>query len=146
MDNITLVFCVAIAVGFALYMQIQKLTKNIDANKANDSRVTAGGSDESQKYKVFCELIDEQIRSLKILADSAAIDGKKDEFLESLSQISKKLTFIQTMNNSSSAQKWESELFSLLLDIENAVNLYLNDAESINTQMKERLKIGFSKL
>ncbi|QCD45142.1 putative membrane protein [Campylobacter mucosalis] len=150
-DNISFAMFIACSVALALYMQIQRLTKNIDANEANEKPSNtrykiSQQENKSAKYIAFCDIIDEKIRELRAMADDMAIDGKKDEFLENLSQISKKLTFVQTMNTNSDTTKWEAELFEILERIENLVSLNLKDGESINSKLRDSLRDEFKNL
>ncbi|CAD7287125.1 hypothetical protein [Campylobacter suis] len=148
MDSTTLMLLVVLAVGFALYMQIQKTTQNIDANEALNGQSYGNfiEQDDSEKYKAFCDKIDQKIRELRGLLDDELIDGKKDGFLEKLSQISKKLIFVQTMNNNASKEKWENELFSLLVQIEEAINFGVKDAQNAIENMRNDLKQSFENL
>ncbi|MGG7048152.1 MULTISPECIES: hypothetical protein [unclassified Campylobacter] len=148
MYNSTLMLLVVVAVGFALYMQIQKMTQNIDANEALNGQNYGNFTeqDDSEKYKAFCDKIDQKIRELRVLLDDELIEGKKDGFLEKLSQISKKLIFVQTMNNNSSKEKWENELFLLLVQIEESINFGVKDAQNAIENMRNDLKQSFENL
>ncbi|MGG7073385.1 hypothetical protein U5B43_03855 [Campylobacter sp. 9BO] len=148
MYNSTLMLLVVVAVGFALYMQIQKITQNIDANEALNGQNYGNFTeqDDIEKYKAFCDKIDQKIREFRALLDDELIEGKKDGFLEKLSQISKKLIFIQTMNNNSSKEKWENELFLLLVQIEESINFGVKDAQNAIENMRNDLKQSFENL
>ena len=79
----------------ALYFAVKKLTLNID-EKALLEPVKAG------VYPEFCEIINDKIQAFKKEIQSfenALLDNdKKSEALEKLGDLSRKLTFIQTMN------------------------------------------------
>lgn len=166
MNDITMAFIVAVAVAFALYMQIQKMTKNIDQKEAMGEDVRDHQKQRSQintkpalessvseekvkQYKKFCDDIDVQIRELKQKAlydDMLKNSDDKDEFLAELSQISRQITFIQNMNSKKGKTEWESELFDVLERIENVVNKHLKNADAITDEVREALKESFAKL
>lgn len=141
---------VCIAVGAILYMQIQKVTKNID-----DKGILANNSDEKikeisvKRYKEFCDLINSELRELKNMAlydDMLKSDDLKDKFLESLSLMSKKLTFIETMNTARTSEKWESELFEILSTLDSLVEQNFKDGERISDEIRGRLQDKFARL
>lgn len=162
MNEITIAFLISIAVAFALYSQIQKLTQNIDANEANQNNQGSQtqkakilltnaeiSDDQIAIYKSFCDEIDYQIRELKQKAlydDMLKSDDLKDEFLAELSQASRKLTFIQNMNSKKSISEWEAELFEILNMIEKSVQNALKNADVINDEIRSNLQASFSKL
>ncbi|CAD7287663.1 hypothetical protein LMG7974_00543 [Campylobacter majalis] len=162
MNEITIAFLISIAVAFALYSQIQKLTQNIDANEANQNNQGSQtqkakilltnaeiSDDQIAIYKSFCDEIDYQIRELKQKAlydDMLKSDDLKDEFLAELSQASRKLTFIQNMNSKKGISEWEAELFEILNMIEKSVQNALKNADVINDEIRSNLQASFSKL
>lgn len=160
MSEINMAFFIAIAVAFALYMQIQKITQNIDANEAmngnkdknlrqNTPQIAEISDDLTNAYKAFCDDIDIQIRELKQKAlydDMLKDESLKDEFLAELSQASRKLTFIQNMNTKKDASSWESELFEILHGIENSVDKSLKNSDKINYDLREALRESFTRI
>ncbi|QCD52457.1 hypothetical protein [Campylobacter sp. RM16192] len=150
MDIFTMTIIVSLAVVAIIYMQIQKITQNIDA-----SGVVANNSPENlrqisvDKYKKFCELINNELRELKNMAlydDALKSDDLKDKFLESLSEMSKKLTFIETMNANKDSEKWEAELFEILNKLDTLIDENLKDSERINDEIRDRLKSEFDRI
>lgn len=150
MDIFTMTIVVSLAVAAIIYMQIQKITKNIDQNGT-----LANNSPENlrqisvQKYKDFCELINSELRELKNMAlyDDMLKDAElKDSFLESLSEMSKKLTFIETMNTARNPDKWESELFEVLNRLDELVEANFKDGERVSDEIRDRLSAEFAKL
>ncbi|QKF92136.1 hypothetical protein [Campylobacter sp. CCUG 57310] len=150
MDIFTMTIVVSLAVAAIIYMQIQKITKNIDQNGT-----LANNSPENlrqisvQKYKDFCELINSELRELKNMAlyDDMLKDVElKDSFLESLSEMSKKLTFIETMNTARNPDKWESELFEVLNRLDELVEANFKDGELVSDEIRDRLSAEFAKL
>ncbi|HEA8019551.1 TPA: hypothetical protein RXM32_001666, partial [Campylobacter jejuni] len=79
----------------ALYFAVKKLTLNIDERTLLEPI-------KMDIYPKFCDLIDEKIREFKENVQNAnlalKIFDQKDEFLEKLGDLSRELTFIQTMN------------------------------------------------
>ena len=147
MDVFSQSFIIIIIVAVVLYIQIQKLTKNIDINILNQPEdqnlpvVT-----QAQKYKNFCGAIDKELREIKniVLYDDELKDENfKDEFLENLSNISKKLTFIETMNSNKNVSKWENELFSLLNNLNSLIEENLKNGEKIADELRGRLQKEF---
>ncbi|HEC1757807.1 TPA: hypothetical protein R1711_001060, partial [Campylobacter lari] len=70
-------------------------------------------------YSEFCDLINEEIRNIKnnLLRGTFTLQNEnyKDEFLENLSNMSRKLNHIQTMNLSKKSNAlWEEALFEFL--------------------------------
>lgn len=150
MDIFTMTIIVSLAVVAIIYMQIQKITQNIDA-----SGVVANNSPENlrqisvQKYKEFCELINNELRELKNMAlyDDMLKDAElKDSFLQSLSEMSKKLTFIETMNTARDTDRWESELFEVLNRLDELIEANFKDGERVSDEIRDRLSAEFAKL
>ncbi|MCR4941867.1 MAG: hypothetical protein K5978_03620 [Campylobacter sp.] len=151
MNDITVALFIAILAGAILYMQIQKITKNIDqkvAYEQSDENKFALLRQNSQKYINFCDAIDENIRDLRALINDGAAknDECKDKILSELSEISKKLAFLQSMNQNASPQSWENSLFEILSKIDNLVNENLNDADEINEKIRENLREHFENM
>lgn len=156
MNEITMMFVICLAVAFVLYMQITKMTQNIDKNEALKDQILESkrqnlaviSEEQTQKYKEFCDEIDAQIRTLRQMANDGFLNDEslKDEFLAELSQYSRKLTFIQNMNIKKDATTWESELFEILNGIENSVLHSLKNGEKINYDMRENLRQSFLKV
>ena len=128
----------------ALYFAVKKLTLNIDENKLLEPI-------KAEIYPKFCDRIDEEIRALKEGVESEKLElvenDKKEEFLELLGDLSRELTFIQTMNLSKKNDKiWQSELFDFLKELEDLILRYLKDAETLSDDLRERLMSAFEKL
>lgn len=150
MDIFTMTIIVSLAVVAIIYMQIQKITQKID-----ESGLTANNSPENlkrisaEKYKKFCDLINNELRELKNMAlyDDMLKDAEsKDKFLESLSEMSKKLTFIETMNTARDSDKWESELFEVLSKLDELVEANFKDGKRVSDEIRDRLGAEFAKL
>ncbi|HEG2606472.1 hypothetical protein [Campylobacter sp. W0066.1] len=102
-------------------------------------------------YPEFCDLINEEIRNIKnnLLQNTFTLQNEnhKDEFLENLSDMSRKLNHIQTMNLSKkNSALWEETLFEFLKEFENLNEQYLNNGEKINDSMRTSLQEKFSNL
>ncbi|CAM3439991.1 hypothetical protein CAUP111243_04145 [Campylobacter upsaliensis] len=128
----------------ALYFAVKKLTLNIDENKLLEPI-------KADIYPQFCDIIDEEIRALKEGVESGEFelleDEKKEEFLESLGDLSRELTFIQTMNLSKKNDSiWQSELFNFLKELENLILRYLKNAEILSDTLREKLMNAFGSL
>lgn len=128
----------------ALYFAVKKLTLNID-EKALLEPVKAG------VYPEFCEIINDKIQAFKKEIQSfenALLDNdKKSEALEKLGDLSRKLTFIQTMNLSKKSDSiWQSELFSFLSEFESVINAYFRDGERKSDKLRDELLSEFERL
>lgn len=125
----------------ALYFAVKKLTLNID-EKALLEPVKAG------VYPEFCEIINDKIQAFKKEIQSfenALLDNdKKSEALEKLGDLSRKLTFIQTMNLSKKSDSiWQSELFGFLSEFEGVINAYFKDGERKSDKLRNELLSEF---
>ena len=128
----------------ALYFAVKKLTLNID-EKALLEPVKAG------VYPEFCEIINDKIQAFKKEIQSfenALLDNdKKSEALEKLGDLSRKLTFIQTMNLSKKSDSiWQSELFGFLSEFESVINAYFKDGERKSDKLRNELLSEFEHL
>lgn len=128
----------------ALYFAVKKLTLNID-EKALLEPVKAG------VYPEFCEIINDKIQAFKKEIQSfenALLDNdKKSEALEKLGDLSRKLTFIQTMNLSKKSDSiWQSELFGFLSEFEGVINAYFRDGERKSDKLRDELLSEFERL
>lgn len=128
----------------ALYFAVKKLTLNID-EKALLEPVKAG------VYPEFCEIINDKIQAFKKEIQSfenALLDNdKKSEALEKLGDLSRKLTFIQTMNLSKKSNSiWQSELFGFLSEFEGVINAYFKDGERKSDKLRDELLSEFERL
>lgn len=128
----------------ALYFAVKKLTLNID-EKALLEPVKAG------VYPEFCEIINDKIQAFKKEIQSfenALLDNdKKSEALEKLGDLSRKLTFIQTMNLSKKNDSiWQSELFGFLSEFEGVINAYFKDGERKSDKLRNELLSEFKRL
>ncbi|WP_257906381.1 putative membrane protein [Campylobacter lari] len=102
-------------------------------------------------YPKFCDLINEEIRNIKnnLLQNTFTLQNEncKDEFLENLSNMSRKLNHIQTMNLSKKSNAlWEETLFEFLKKLEKLNEQYLNDSNEINDSIRTSLQEKFSNL
>ena len=128
----------------ALYFAVKKLTLNID-EKALLEPVKAG------VYPEFCEIINDKIQAFKKEIQSfenALLDNdKKSEALEKLGDLSRKLTFIPTMNLSKKNDSiWQSELFGFLSEFEGVINAYFKDGERKSDKLRNELLSEFERL
>ncbi|EPH4867905.1 hypothetical protein ACS14X_001958, partial [Campylobacter jejuni] len=95
--------------------------------------------------------IDEKIREFKENVQNTNLalknSDQKDEFLEKLGDLSRELTFIQTMNLSNKNDSiWQNELFSFLKELENLLLEYLEKGEEEAENLREFLMNEFEKL
>ncbi|ECL1829941.1 hypothetical protein FSM15_04745 [Campylobacter jejuni] len=128
----------------ALYFAVKKLTLNIDEQILLEPI-------KMDIYPKFCDLIDEKIREFKENIQNANLalknSDQKDEFLEKLEDLSRELTFIQTMNLSNKNDSiWQNELFSFLKELENLLLEYLEKGEEEAENLREFLMNEFEKL
>lgn len=127
-----------------LYFAVKKLTLNIDENKLLEPI-------KADIYPRFCDMIDEEIRALKEGVENEKIEllesEKKEEFLEALGDLSRELTFIQTMNLSKKNDSiWQSELFDFLKELESLILRCLKEGEELSDTLRERLMSAFESL
>ena len=124
-------------VGVILYKQINKVTQNITINDENPNLA----------YSKFCSAIDDQIDILrqKALENQIVNQDNKDEILENLSDFSKELVFIESLNSKES-DKWQEKLFGLLSRIDEFVEQNFINGKDIASDIKDNLKIEFDKL
>ncbi|WP_297194996.1 hypothetical protein [uncultured Campylobacter sp.] len=128
----------------ALYFAIQKFTLKVDEKALL-------GPIKVDLYPKFCDIINDKIKEFKDMAKDDKISLKdteqKDIFLEKLSDLSRELTFIQTMNLSKKNDElWQSELFYFLKELENLLLDYLNDGEKQSDELREFLMNEFQRL
>lgn len=119
-----------------LYFALKKLTLNIDEKALLESI-------KSDIYPKFCDIIDERIREFKdgVQNNSFTLkdQDKKDELLEKLGDLSRELTFIQTMNLSNKSDSvWQSELFDFLKELEKLLLEYLENGEEEAENFKRK--------
>ena len=128
----------------ALYFAVKKLTLNIDEG------VLLEGP-KANIYPEFCEFINDKIQAFKkeIEDDENVLLEKddKDKCLEKLGDLSRKLTFIQTMNLSKKSDSiWQSELFGFLSEFEGVINAYFKDGERKSDKLRNELLSEFKNL
>ncbi|EAI5298184.1 hypothetical protein I9B01_01960 [Campylobacter jejuni] len=128
----------------ALYFAVKKLTLNIDEQTLLEPI-------KMDVYPKFCDLIDEKIREFKENVQNTNLalknSDQKDEFLEKFGDLSRELTFIQTMNLSNKNDSiWQNELFSFLKELENLLLEYLEKGEEEAENLREFLMNEFEKL
>ncbi|EAI3896924.1 hypothetical protein BXA15_04910 [Campylobacter lari] len=102
-------------------------------------------------YPEFCDLINEEIRNIKnsLLQNTFTLqnENNKDKFLENLSNMSRKLKHIQTMNLSKKSNAlWEEALFGFLKELEKLNEQYLKNSDEINDSIRTSLQEKFSNL
>ncbi|EAJ1254469.1 hypothetical protein A0Y59_04600 [Campylobacter lari] len=133
------------AIAFlVLFFAIKKYTLKVDEQTLLDPI-------RNNIYPEFCDLISEEIRNIKnnLLQNIFTLKNRNqnDEFLENLSNMSRKLNHIQTMNLSKKNNiLWEETLFVFLKELEKLNEQYLNDSEKINNSMRNSLQEKFSNL
>ncbi|MCW1360396.1 hypothetical protein [Campylobacter sp. CCS1377] len=127
-----------------LYFALKKLTINIDERALLEPI-------KADIYPKFCDIIDENIKKFKDNVQNGIFalkdTEKKDEFLEKLSDLSRELTFIQTMNLSNKSDAiWQEELFGFLKEFENLIIEYLENSEELSENLRTTLMNEFEKL
>ncbi|WP_096015938.1 hypothetical protein [Campylobacter lanienae] len=136
-NDLIIMALAVLIVGVILYKQINKVTQNITINDENPNLA----------YSKFCSAIDDQIDILrqKALENQIVNQDNKDEILENLSDFSKELVFIESLNSKESA-KWQEKLFGLLSRIDEFVEQNFINGKDIASDIKDNLKIEFDKL
>ncbi|MDD7513756.1 MAG: hypothetical protein PUK08_00880 [Campylobacter lanienae] len=136
-NDLIIMALAVLIVGVILYKQINKVTQNITINDENPNLA----------YSKFCSAIDDQIDILrqKALENQIVNQDNKDEILENLSDFSKELVFIESLNSKES-DKWQEKLFGLLSRIDEFVEQNFINGKDIARDIKDNLKIEFDKL
>lgn len=142
MFNLPLMVIAALIIGFIIYKQIDKISKNLDEQETNP---------DMSKYINFCDKIDDEIdrinKDIKFNNIALKDDEQKGEFLEKISLLRKELVFLQNMHSTNkNAKTWEEKIFIFLNKLENTINEYLKDSEEINEKIRENLKESFNSL
>ncbi|MEE3704304.1 hypothetical protein V2I29_01730 [Campylobacter sp. CX2-8023-23] len=136
-NDLIIMALAVLVVGVILYKQINKVTQNITTEDENPNLA----------YSKFCGEIDNQIDILRQIALDNGIlyPDKKDEILENLSDFSKELVFIESLNSKDST-KWQSKLFDLLSRVDDFVELNFINGKEIADKVKNSLKTEFNRL
>lgn len=129
-----------------LYFAVRKISFNVDFTAASTPvKVKA------VIYPEFCELINLKIQDFKKNAQSfenTLLDNdKKDECLEKLGDLSRKLVFVQSMNLSQKSDEiWQKELFNFLSEFEGVILAYFKDGEKLADTLRDELSKEFENL
>ncbi len=133
------------AIAFlTLLYSIKKYTLNLDEKALLEPIKIA-------VYPEFCDLINEKIRLFKTQLLNNEIELKnateKEYFLESLSNMSRKLNHIQTMNlsNKNNAM-WQNELFLFLKELEDLLTNFIQNGEKLSDELRVYLMDEFHRL
>ncbi|WP_279176502.1 hypothetical protein [Campylobacter insulaenigrae] len=133
------------AIAFlVLIYSVKKYTLNLDKKSLLEPIKT-------NIYPEFCDLINEKIRLLKTQLLNSEIELKnntdKEYFLENLSNMSRKLNHIQTMNLSNKSDTiWQNELFLFLKELENLLIDFIQDGEKLSDELRIYLMNKFNEL
>lgn len=139
-DLVLMMFAAAIVSGI-LYRQI-----SIFSSKTNNDEDLKGSID---GYKKFCNAINEKIKWLCLLAQTAKFKEGVDKqvVLDRLNSFGKELDFIQTMSATNiNKSAWEEKLFGFLSKIDEFIEANFADPKNIIDQMKADLKKEFEKI
>ncbi|MBZ7948145.1 hypothetical protein H2256_04145 [Campylobacter sp. RM9929] len=121
-----------------LYFAVKKIVLNVD-NKILLEPI------KMDIYPEFCEVINDKIRAFK--EHNLKNQNNREQFLEKLSDLSRELTFIQTMNLSNKNNNiWENELFEFLKKLENILIHFLENGEEEAENLRESLMQEFQRL
>ncbi|MBF7045744.1 hypothetical protein [Campylobacter volucris] len=127
-----------------LFFAIKKYTLNLDEKALLEPIKT-------NLYPEFCDLINEEMRNIKnqLLQDEIKLkeQEQKEQFLEALSDMSRKLNHLQTMNLSKKDDAlWQEMLFNFLSELEELNKQYLLNAQEINDVIRNSLQEKFTNL
>ncbi|MBF7042386.1 hypothetical protein IY971_03090 [Campylobacter volucris] len=127
-----------------LFFAIKKYTLNLDEKALLEPIKT-------NLYPEFCDLINEEMRNIKnqLLQDEIKLkeQEQKEQFLEALSDMSRKLNHLQTMNLSKKDDAlWQEMLFNFLSGLEELNKQYLLNAQEINDVIRNSLQEKFTNL
>lgn len=121
-----------------IYFAVKKIVLNVD-NKILLEPI------KMDIYPEFCEVINDKIRAFK--EHNLKKQNNREQFLEKLSDLSRELTFIQTMNLSNKNNNiWENELFEFLKKLENILIHFLENGEEEAENLRESLMQEFQRL
>ena len=147
--NSTILFYLLLATlaFLTLFYALKKLTLQIDIQEENEDLKAP----KAEIYPEFCDIISNQISNLKerVNADKLELleEDKKDKLLESLSDLNRKLTFIQTINLSKKSDEiWQKELFSFLKELEDLLLENLKEGEKEADGLRTFLMNAFENL
>ena len=120
------------------YFAVKKIVLNVD-NKILLEPI------KMDIYPEFCEVINDKIRAFK--EHNLKNQNNREQFLEKLSDLSRELAFIQTMNLSNKNNNiWENELFEFLKKLENILIHFLENGEEEAENLRESLMQEFQRL
>ncbi|OUT11694.1 aryl-sulfate sulfotransferase [Campylobacter concisus] len=150
MNNVTIYLLLAFFAAFILYFQIQKLTKKLDDEGAvpayqKATQEVLENLSNAEKYPKFCNVIFKKINALRqdiLFEDTLNSESEKDKTLDALEQIREKLETLSKQENLS----WESELFTILDELDGFVRANFKDGEDRAEELREELKREFDGL
>jgi len=148
MNSTILFYLLLAALAFlTLFYALKKLTLQIDIQEENE----ALKAPKAEIYPEFCDIISNQILNLKERVNTDKLElleeDKKDKLLESLSDLNRKLTFIQTMNLSKKSDEiWQKELFSFLKELEDLLLENLKEGKKEADDLRTFLMNAFENL
>lgn len=127
-----------------LFFAIKKYTLKLDEKTLLEPIKT-------NLYPEFCDLINDEIRNIKnqLLQDEIKLkeQEQKEQFLETLSDMSRKLNHLQTMNLSKKDDAlWQEMLFNFLSELEELNKQYLLNNQEINDNIRNSLQEKFTNL
>ncbi|MSN97089.1 hypothetical protein F1B92_07945 [Campylobacter sp. FMV-PI01] len=142
MFNIEIMFVVALVIGIIIYIQIQKITQNIDDKESQVS---------IDKYIKFCDIISDTIeeiyKDIKLENIELKDNLSKDEVLEKLSILQKELVFLQNMSNGNKSSKsWEERLFAFLSKFDKIIDDYIKNGQEKNDEIRIKLQNSYKDL
>lgn len=141
MDQLFPVIFVVAMIAFILIKQIKHITGNLD---------TKGDTNSFEKYSKFSVSIQNHIRAIKLDIDSTKkienpryilLEGVNEEdSIELLSDYLRKLVFFETLlAKRKTADEIESELFSILSQLDTFLKEKCFDGEQLAEELRENL-------
>ena len=135
MPDFGLMLVVALGVGVFVYFQMNQT-------------IARRGGETKNAYIKFCNKIERELSDLKtLITKEQNLLLSVDVALEKLSNLNKKIVFIETMSSrSNSEEDWEARIFEFLQSVESFIDETFINSDVLKDSMRERLWVEFASL
>lgn len=133
-NNIKFMIIIVLIVGFVLYFEIQRLTKQIDKKKASPSYF----------YKTFYGKIRDFISLLFEVQDDIPLKVSKEEYEEKLEALLKDVNYAELLTSDKNIELQDGELFNILSKMDALVYESFEEAEKVIAFYKNDLEELYS--
>lgn len=144
MPDFGLMLVVALGVGVFVYFQMNQAI----ARRRGETKNAYKDGNKAQKYIKFCNKIECELSDLKtLITKEQNLLLSVDVALEKLSNLNKKIVFIETMSSrSNSEEDWEARIFEFLQSVESFIEETFVNSDALKDSMRERLWMEFASL